>query len=95
MPTTKTLISVRLCGEALAALDTWPGKSRTDKLESLIMQATLERPAREAELEELESLIADARRELADLRKTRQLVEDVNYSLGDVLEKVRCIEAKM
>ena len=95
MPTTKTLISVRLCGEALAALDTWPGKSRTDKLEGLIMQATLERPAREAELEELEGLIADARRELANLRQTRQLVEDVNYSLGDVLEKVRRIEAKM
>lgn len=95
MPSTKTLISVRLCGEALAALDSWPGKSRTDKLESLIMQATLERPVKEAELEELEGLIADARRELADLRRTRQLVEDVNYSLGDVLEKVRRIEAKM
>lgn len=95
MPSTKTLISVRLCGEALAALDSWPGKSRTDKLESLIMQATLERPAKEAELEDLESQIAEARRELADLRRTRQLVEDVNYSLGDVLEKVRRIEAKM
>lgn len=95
MPSTKTLISVRLCGEALAALDSWPGKSRTDKLESLIMQATMERPAKEAELEELEGLIADARQELANLRQTRQLVEDVNYSLGDVLEKVRRIEAKM
>ena len=59
------------------------------------MQATLERPAREAELEELEGLIANARRELADLRHTRQLVSDVNYSLGDILEKVRRIEAKM
>lgn len=95
MPSTKTLISCRLCGEALAALDTWPGKSRTDKLEGLIMMATLERPAKEAELEELEGLIADARRELANLRKTRQLVEDVNYSLGDILEKVRRIEMRM
>lgn len=95
MPSTKTLISVRLCGEALAALDSWPGKSRTDKLENLIIQATLERPAKEQQLEELECLIEDARRELSNLRKTRQLVEDVNYSLGDVLEKVRRIEAKM
>lgn len=94
MPTTKTLISVRLCGEALAALDTWPGKSRTDKLEGLIMQATLERPAREAELEELEGLIADARRELADLRKSRELVTSINYALGDVLERITAIERK-
>lgn len=95
MPTTKTLISCRLCGEALAALDSWPGKSRTDKLENLIIQATLERPAKEQQLEELEVLIEEARKELADLRHTRQLVSDVNYSLGDILEKVRRIEAKM
>lgn len=95
MPSTKTLISCRLCGEALAALDTWPGKSRTEKLEGLIMMATLERPAKEQQLEELEALIEEARRELTDLRKTRQLVEDVNYSLGDVLEKVRRIEMRM
>lgn len=49
MPTSSTLISVRLSAEALAAIDAAPGKNRTDKLEALVLLRSLELPATLAE----------------------------------------------
>lgn len=84
MPSDKTLISVRLSGEALAALDTWPGMNRTDKLEGLIMEATLRRPAMLDELAELADAIKDARAELADLRDIRRRLSNLDHRLNEI-----------
>ena len=84
MPSEKTLISVRLSGEALAALDTWPGSTRTERLEGLIIEATLRRPAMLDELSELTDSINEARAELADLRAIRRRLSDLDHKLAAI-----------
>lgn len=84
MPSDKTLISVRLSGEALAALDGWPGSTRTERLEGLIMEATLRRPAMLDELAELTDAITEARAELADLRALRRRLADLDHKLAAI-----------
>jgi len=84
MPSEKTLISVRLSGEALAALDTWPGSTRTERLEGLIIEATLRRPAMLDELAELTDSINEARAELADLRAIRRRLSDLDHKLAAI-----------
>lgn len=79
----KTLISLRLSAEALAALDTWPGKSRTDQIESLILWATLQRPTLEDDLDQLRRQIDAARAELRDLQDLRRRLDRV----GDLLDQ--------
>ncbi len=84
MPSDKTLISIRLSGEALAALDAWPGSTRTDRLEGLIMDATLRRPAMLDELADLQDRIQTARAELADLRSLRRRLSDLDHRLAAI-----------
>lgn len=79
----KTLISLRISAEALAALDTWPGKSRTDQIESLILWATLQRPTLEDDLDQLRQQIDAARAELRDLQDLRRRLARV----GDLLDQ--------
>lgn len=84
MPSDKTLISVRLSAEALAALDTWPGENRTDRLEGLIMRATLERRALEDQLDDLRRQIAEAWVQYHEIHH----LMDKKVEIGDLLEKI-------
>ena len=84
MPSDKTLISVRLSAEALAALDTWPGENRTDRLEALIMRASLERRALEDQLDDLRRQIAEAWVQYYEIHH----LMDKKAEIGDLLEKI-------
>lgn len=75
MPTTSTLISVRLSAEALAAIDAAPGRNRTDKLEALVLLHSLELPATLAALAAARKELAEARQALAGAHRARVQLE--------------------
>lgn len=75
MPTTSTLISVRLSAEALAAIDAAPGRNRTDKLEALVLLRSLELPATLAALAAVRKELAEARQALAGAHRARIQLE--------------------
>lgn len=94
MPTTSTLISVRLSAEALAAIDAAPGKNRTDKLEALVLLRSMELPATLAALAAARQELTEARQALAGVRRAQAALERLEALAAQAADDARAPEAR-
>lgn len=94
MPTTSTLISVRLSAEALAAIDAAPGRNRTDKLEALVLLRSMELPDTLAALEAARRELTEARQALAGVRRAQAALERLEALAAHAADEARAPEAR-
>lgn len=82
--------SIRFSDELANLIDQQIGNSFTQKFENLITRCIWEQPKREEELKRLDKAIAQKREQL---RKINAQITDLNYTLNELIPKVRSLES--
>lgn len=80
--------TIRLSPEIMEFIQSQPGDTFTDKLESLIWKQKIEIPIREKEIERLEGKITDANKTLAEFKEIQSELNALADHIKILAEKL-------
>lgn len=79
--------SIRFSDELAELIDRQVGSTFTEKFENLVTRCVWELPRKEAELEQINTAIRQERERLAAIRKQREKLDQIIFSLQQNLKR--------